>query len=143
MLLILLLGLTADTPCILWSNLPDQYASAVENIGDVNENGTDDVVVLSQDSPDSPLWCFDGRTSQVLWVTSGLPEITDSRCLVSTPDMNGDGIRDIALGGGETSRDDPDSVFAFSGSNGHKIWSKPMLYGCHVADVAVSSPPPG
>ena len=138
---VLLLALTADTPCILWSNLPDQYASAVENIGDINENGTDDVVVLSQDASESVLWCFDGRTSQVLWVTSGLPEITDSRCLVSTPDMDGDGIGDIALGGGETSRDDPDSVFAFSGFDGSKIWSKPMLYGCHVADMAVSPGP--
>lgn len=142
MSVLLLLALTAEAPCILWTGIPEYSAFAVECVGDVNGNGTEDLVAIVQTDSGSTLWCLDGRSSQVLWTRSGLPHITYRDCVATTPSLDADMTMDVILGGSDNLPPAQGRILALSGEDGQTIWEILTDHLSTVAAVAWSPAPP-
>jgi len=136
---ILLLTSICTTPCVLWTALPDQDIVAVACPGDVNGNGTADVVAAARYDAGG-LWCLDGRTGATLWFAD-LPGVCWRDCLCAVPDLDGDLIGDVAVGACDGKPPCQGRVLAVSGADGHVIWDSPNdTYGTVYA--VASSPGP-
>ncbi|MBD3278039.1 MAG: hypothetical protein GF388_07055 [Candidatus Aegiribacteria sp.] len=129
----LVFALLAESPSVLWTGLSGHSSLAVRTVGDVNGNGTEDMVALTGDVSGSDLWCLDGLTSEVLWNQTGLPSIQPAECFSSVPDANGDGILEVAAGLGGASEP---TVFVVSGLDGQILWSLELGYEQPIYDLA-------
>lgn len=93
------------------------HIRSIKSIPDVNNDGKDDVVAVSENDT---LYLIHGNGYQegdVLWRFADKTCYTE-RGLVVVPDLNGDGFYDVALGTVWGSR----KVYAISGKNGSVIW---------------------
>ncbi len=94
-----------------------EHIRSIKSIPDINGDGFDDVVAVSENDT---LYLIHGNgylTGDVLW------KFVDKTCytergLVISPDLNNDGFNDILLGTVWGSR----KVYAISGKNGNVIW---------------------
>jgi len=99
--------------------------NSVKSMDDVNNDGVPEMLGANDNYL---VFCWNGQSAgsaDVFWTfdTGWDPLRTGSvaypRGMVSTPDLNGDGIGDVAIGTAGGSR----SVFAISGANGQQLWS--------------------
>ncbi|MFA5032474.1 MAG: PQQ-binding-like beta-propeller repeat protein [bacterium] len=116
-------GKTGDT---LWIyDNPEMAAECVSTIEDVNNNGTQDVLLGTQLTP-YKAYCLEGNTGKVIWEYSAGANMLK---IISIDDINGDGKREAILGCGSGSggylvaciEGDSDSL-------GHLLWSFPAGY---------------
>lgn len=94
-----------------------EHIRSIKSIPDVNGDGFDDVVAVSENDT---LYLIHGNgylTGDVLWKFADKTCYTE-RGLVISPDLNNDGFNDILLGTIWGSR----KVYAISGKNGNVIW---------------------
>jgi len=81
-------------------------------LGDVNGDGTKDVVVPLR----GMMTAIDGKTHKALWeVSAG----ADMACAPAVADLNNDGFADAVFGA-------PNTLFAINGKTGQILWSKSM-----------------
>lgn len=121
----LILLLFTAVPEILWTAFTETGVSAVESTSDINGNGSTDIVVtLPQTFPTSPgLYCLDGLAGIEIWSSDSVPGTKTHEALCIIPDINDDGINDIALSTGWGSGSFDLSTIAVSGADGSIIWS--------------------
>ena len=101
-MILIIISLLSAPPSMVWTALPETDLLAVETVADVNGNGTEDVVASPHFSSGSGLYCVDGFTGETLWTNPEVPGVRSRICLCSVPDLNGDGIRDLAISTGES-----------------------------------------
>lgn len=114
---------------IIWSYQGQENVVSSASIQDVNGDGFEDVVAESFDAGSSGdnLLCVSGSgwgTGDLHWSARPLGGPSNSGgygddCLITVPDINQNGSRDIILGTAWGSR----SVFAIEGTTGSTIWS--------------------
>ena len=122
-MILIIISLLSAPPSIVWIAFPETDLLAVETVSDVNGNGTEDVVASPHFGSGSGLYCVDGLTGETLWTNPEVPGVRSRICLCSVPDLNGDGIRDLAISTGESSGQYGASVLGVSGWNGSVIWA--------------------
>jgi len=122
-MILIIISLLSAPPSIVWTALPETDLLAVETVSDVNGNGTEDVVASPHFGSGSGLYCVDGLTGETLWTNPEVPGVRSRICLCSVPDLNGDGIRDLAVSTGESSGQYGASVLGVSGWDGSVIWA--------------------
>jgi len=128
---LVLVALLADPPYVIWTAQPNTSFIDVENIGDINLDGTDDIVA----APGSGvgLYCLCGLTGESIWYSSQAPAICMSGSIRAIPDVNGDGSKDIALGG------EDGTTRVFSGLDGDLLWSKQSDWPIHAVNYSTGS----
>lgn len=106
---------------IIWSYNAEgsvwEHIRSIKSIPDVNGDGFEDVVAVSENDT---LYLIHGNgylTGDVLWTFVDAPCYTE-RGLVISPDLNNDGFNDILLGTVWGSR----KVYAISGKDGSVLW---------------------
>ncbi len=133
----LILLLFTAVPEILWTAFTETGVSAVESIGDINGNGSTDIVVtLLHTFPSPPgLYCLDGLAGIEIWSSDLVPGTKTHEALCIIPDINDDGINDIALSTGWGSGPFDRSTIAVSGADGTIIWSTVPIMGYYGYDT--------
>jgi len=121
---LIVLFIVANPPMVVWTAQPNESFIDVENVGDINNDGTDDFVAATSLNESNGLYCFNGLTGDTLWVVQNLPGITLTGALCAVPDVNQDGFFDVALGTGWESGPTLGSINIISGFDGNQIWSK-------------------
>ena len=117
MVIILLLSLVADPPYILWTGASGGHVAAVENAGDINQDGTDDVFVAWEQSTRNGTALLSGLTGEIIWSENTLPGVNCTETLRSIPDFDGDRHRDLV-----TACESPSLLAARSGADGEYLW---------------------
>ena len=128
---LVLLALLADPPYVIWAAQPNTPFIDIENIGDINLDGTDDVIAAPGSG--AGLYCLSGLTGDSIWYNSQVPAICMSGAIQAIPDINGDGSNDIAVGG------EDGTISAFSGLDGSLIWSKQSDWPVHAVNYSTGS----
>jgi len=133
----LLLLMLSAPPSVEWTALPSARITAVENAGDVNGNGTDDIFAASLETYGNGIFCVSGLTGELIWHNPDVPGVYGPECLRTIGDIDFDGVRDVAVGRAATP-----SVTVLSGATGEVVWSTlqsgPVWYV-----EAVQGPEPG
>lgn len=125
---------------VVWSAQPGESFLDVENIGDVNGDGTDDIVAATTLNQSNGLYCFSGLTGDTLWVAQDLPGITLTGALCAIPDVNQDGFSDIALGTGWETGSSLGDVNVVSGVDGSSIWSRQTEWPIEAINYSTGPP---
>jgi hypothetical protein len=128
---LLVLVLLADPPMIAWTAQPGVSFIDVENIGDINGDGTEDIVAAPNGA--AALYCLDGMTGEAIWINTQTPGILMSGAIRALPDVNGDGHKDIAVGGSDG------TTSVFSGLDGNLIWSRQSEWPVHAVNYSTGS----
>ncbi len=123
----------ASPPAVLWTAGEGAFATNVENIGDINGNGTEDIAV-TLNGP-AGLICVDGLTGETLWSSTAVQIVPSTGAMTAIPDVDGDGCSDIALGMNEG------TAATISGVDGTLIWERDTP--TPVWAVSCSESPPG
>lgn len=134
--LFLFTAVMAGPPNLLWTSIPSGGITAVETAGDVNGDGTEDVFAAWYESAYSGAACLSGINGALIWVSSSVMGAENRLCLKAVPDIDGDGIMDLAAG---TEADS--SVTVLSGADGTLVWSEKR--SAPVRAVEFSSGPGG
>ncbi len=118
-LFIVLLTFTiVSAQTVLWSYKANgslwEHIRSIKNIDDVNGDGHQDVIAVSENDT---LYCLSGIDGVPIWKFVSASCYLE-RGLISVPDLNGDSIPDVVLATIWGTR----SVFALSGANGDTIW---------------------
>ena len=137
----LILLLIADPPMVVWTAQPGESFIDVENIGDINGDGTDDIAAATELNESSGLYCLNGLTGETLWSVPEMPGVTLTGALCALPDINGDGFSDLALGTGWESGSSTGFTNIISGLDGNLIWSRQAEWP--VEAVSYSTGPAG
>lgn len=120
----------------------DAFATALENIGDLNADGVDDLLVSSsrKTDPTRPgmVQAISGRDGSVLFsTTSHIQTEQFGASLSSSGDVDGDGVAEIVVGSPQTGYGpNPGRALLLSGADGSVLWSysAPSLEGqCGIA----------
>ena len=138
---LLVLILLADPPAIAWTAQPGVSFNDVENIGDINGDGTEDIVAATTVYESSGLYCLSGLTGETLWSVPEMPGVLLTGALTSLPDINGDGYQDLVLGTGWESGSSVGFTNVISGLDGNLLWSREAEWP--VDAVNFSTGPPG
>jgi len=128
---------------LLWfkegENWQDHFGWSVEGIGDVNDNGLDDVIVGAHgwfgsglmgkvyvyDGDGSPIWTMSGRIIGPL-IGQGQHYMGEfGRSLSNIGDINDDGVNDVLVGAPGNAY--PGWTFVLSGVDGSLLWDKQEL----------------
>lgn len=115
-------GLVPDNP---YTNYDDYQPVSIKQIGDVNGDGVNDVIVSSGNYLTT---CFNGNssvTADILWIfntgynNNNTGSVTWEDCLQIRTDIDGDGVQDVVIGcaGGN------EMVYTISGRTGQRIWA--------------------
>ena len=118
----LILLLFTAVPEILWTAFTETGVSGVESTGDINGNGSTDIVVTLFHPTTPGLYCLDGLTGIEIWSSDLIPGTQTHEALCIIPDINDDGIDDIALSTGSGNQPFDRSTIAVSGADGGIIW---------------------
>lgn len=137
---LLIIVLIADPPMVEWTAMPGQEMLAVDCIGDINGNGTEDVVAIPPYGLGSGVVCLDGYTGEQLWDAPLLPGLPEPSALCAIPDIDGDGMCDLVYGSGPQEVASDQALRALSGADGSQIWSRLVGEGMH-AVAWISAPP--
>ena len=132
---ILILLLFAAVPDILWTAFTETGVSAVESISDINGNGSTDIVVALPHPATPGLYCLDGLAGIEIWSSDLVPGTKTHEALCIIPDINDDGINDIALSTGWGSGPFDRSTITVSGADGAIIWSTVPIMGYYGYDT--------
>jgi hypothetical protein len=95
------------------SYVPSYFPDTSAPVGDVNQDGTPDVVIGASGTQSVEL--VSGATMQAIWSVSGYAQ-GFGRVAVAAGDMNGDGVLDIAVGQPINSPAVPPVLYVFSSS---------------------------
>lgn len=112
-------SLEADGQEILYTlqgDIPGSYAHSVSGVGDVNNDGFDDVIVDFDGSYAKVFSGADGSELYSLYDNAGVSSVSGSG------DVNGDGVPDVIVGYGRADRFAGRAV-VYSGDNGAVIYS--------------------
>ena len=123
----------ASPPAVLWTAGEGEYATNLENIGDINSDGTQEIAATLSGS--ESLICVDGLTGETLWSSTAVQIIPPAGAMTAIPDVDGDGFSDIALGMNEG------TAAAISGVDGTLIWERDTP--AQVLAVSCSASPTG
>jgi hypothetical protein len=123
----------ASPPAVLWTAGEGEYATNVENIGDINGNGTQDIAVTL--TGNASLICVEGLTGEIIWSSTAMETIPPNGAMTAIPDVDGDGFSDIALGMNES------IAAVISGIDGSVIWQRDTP--AQVLAVSCSASPTG
>jgi outer membrane protein assembly factor BamB len=125
-------GNSSGSADIIWmfnTYINNNNAGNVENVqnlqfADVNNDGTDDVIVGTQGGNES-VYALNGRTGEIIW-EYGLPTSYDGDIMGvdAKRDWTGDGIPDVLISasGNESTGDGRYSVYLLNGATGEEIW---------------------
>ncbi len=119
----LILALIAAPPMVTWTAQLEHDFIAVENLGDINADGTDDLAASPGLGGSEGLYCLDGLTGSTIWFNPAIPAIRYSGALISIPDINGDDISDLGLATGWGTSPLNDHIITVSGADGAIIWT--------------------
>lgn len=135
------------TGAMRWKFAAPDAVYQVATIGDVNANGTDDVLIATGDADGDYTYCIDGGSSgSATWIWRYFVNAT-TYCCAGIDDVNGDGIPDGLIGTWNANGD----VVCVNGDDGTLIWSRPVgeyimrvvptedVTGDGTADVLVAS----
>lgn len=122
-MILIIISLVSAPPSVVWTALPEVDLIAVESVADVNANGTEDVAASPHFTSGTGIYCVDGLTGEILWTNPEVPGVRSRICLCSVPDLDGDGIRDLAVATGESQGQYGASVLGVSGGDGSVIWA--------------------
>lgn len=135
------------TGALRWKFAAPDAVYQVATIGDVNANGTEDVLVATGDADGDYTYCIDGgSTGSATWIWRYFVNAT-SYCCEAIDDVNGDTIPDALIGTWNANGD----VICVNGHDGTFIWSAPVgeyimrvvpiddVTGDGTADVLVAS----
>ncbi len=100
----------------------EQRGAAVVGLGDVNNDGYDDIAVSAPEylSGDGEVICYSGATSQLLWVSTGTVDSAHGTALANLGDINNDGVNDLIVGAPEHSNS-RGRVQVLDGTNGNAL----------------------
>ncbi|OQX56200.1 MAG: hypothetical protein B5M53_02670 [Candidatus Cloacimonas sp. 4484_209] len=118
LMFVFLLPLFAHGQTVLWSYKANgslwEHIRSIKNIDDVNNDGHQDVIAVSENDT---LYCLSGTDGTSIWkFTAGTCYL--ERGLIAVPDLDGDSTADVVLATIWGTR----SVFAISGATGDTIW---------------------
>lgn len=105
--------------------LPERYCRPLYNCGDLNADGVDDILAAAVDWHDLTLTCYSGVDGSAYWKSEKAVEEHFSS-VVSTSDLDGDGVPEILSGAVLYLRDGPQfgldgCVHILSGKTGAKL----------------------
>lgn len=109
----------------MWDFAFGNTASSIENLGDINGDGFDDIVIgsyyiNSSGGTDYKVYALEGdpnATTREIWSY----DLVDKNSYVKVvQDINGDGKKDVIVTGGN------EKVLALSGADGALIWEEPF-----------------
>lgn len=119
-MMLMILILAANAPDTLWANVTSGGVYSTVEIGDLNGDGVPDVASGVNFWDDEPtLWCLSGADGNVLWTSDQYKGIYQDEGLAGVPDMNGDGIAEVAVAG------DNSGTVCLDGATGTTLWSYP------------------
>jgi outer membrane protein assembly factor BamB len=104
---------------VLWFYPCPDAVYQVARIGDVNGNGTDDVLVATGDADADYTYCIDGGSSGVPSYIWRFYVGATSYTTTGGDDVNGDDVPDAYIG----TWDSAGTVYCVSGADGSEIWS--------------------
>jgi outer membrane protein assembly factor BamB len=104
---------------MIWKLQTPDAVYAVARIGDVNGNGTTDVLVATGDTYGEYTYCVDGGSSGIAGYIWRYHVDDSSYCVTGIEDVNGDLIPDAIIGVWDSAR----SVICASGADGSQIWT--------------------
>jgi outer membrane protein assembly factor BamB len=119
---------------VLWHFPCPDAVYQVAPIGDVNGNGTDDVLVATGDADADYTYCFEGGSSGVPWYIWRFYVGATSYTTTGGDDANGDSVPDAYIG----TWDSAGTVYCVSGADGSEIWSQsvgPYQYVMRVVTI--------
>jgi len=110
------------TGALRWKFAAPDAVYQVATIGDVNGNGTGDVLVATGDADGDYTYCIDGGSvGTATWIWRYLVNAT-SYCCAGIRDVNADGVPDGLIGTWDASGD----VVCVNGDDGTVIWTYPV-----------------
>ncbi|MBI4722180.1 MAG: T9SS type A sorting domain-containing protein [Candidatus Stahlbacteria bacterium] len=121
-------GRDGDT---LWLyDVPEAIAQCVSPIEDVNNNGTQDVLVGTQ-GLDAKVYCLEGNNGDIIWEsdTSG-----DKMRVIAISDINGDGKQEVIADASDYGGNDY-SILCIDGNTGNVLWNCPTFWIPNHLDV--------
>lgn len=132
MFFLLLASLISDPPFMIWNAVPEGGVAAIENAGDIDLDGTDDVFVGWAEATGGGTALLSGFTGDTIWTECALPGVACTEALHAIPDVNGDGHADFAA-----ALSNPSLLSARSGADGEYLWlssqDSPVLFLEHAA----------
>jgi len=123
MFVILSAALLAGTPGVMWTAFPDTDLLALAVPGDVNGNGTEDIVAIPDEST-SGLYCVEGLTGDIIWENDQICGLYWAEGLCAVPDIDGDGLDDIAVAPGNGIGPYSTQILTVSSATGEVIWAR-------------------
>lgn len=120
---LLIMAVLAAAPVTLWTAIGNGGVYACVSPGDVDSDGTPDIVAGLYYSDEEPtLQAVSGTDGSIIWTSSACNGIYQDEGLAATGDLDGDGVHDVlvATPGGY----DPPGrcLIAVSGDSGDIIW---------------------
>ena len=110
------------TGAMIWKFAAPDAVYQVATVGDVNGNGTHDVLVATGDADADYTYCIDGGSvGFATWIWRYYVGAS-SYCCAGIRDVNGDGIPDALIG----TWDSVGHVFCANGDDGTMIWQQPI-----------------